>query len=191
MLVSSRFQVYFTLLCKTFKLSLTVLVRYRCVIVFSLAGRNPLSFLFKKDGNELILSILSFPSSNKLFLTRSTLYIILSYLTGLNPLWLTITYRPLWSPVLLHVLIYDKDKFMGYKHFRSPLLTLSLLIYFPPVTKMFQFTGYYFYLFWISPLGNLGFLISPPSFSFFLRPFLLHPSHPSVTSINFSHGPGL
>lgn len=80
---------------------------------------------------------------------------------------------------------------MGYKHFRSPLLTLSLLIFFPPVTKMFQFTGYYFYLFWISPLGYLGFLISPPSFSFFLRPFLLHPSHPSVTSIYFSHGSGL
>ena len=147
MLVSYRFQVYFTLLCKTFKLSLTVLVRYRCVIVFSLAGRNPLSFLLKKDGNELILSILSFPYSNKLFLTRSTLYIILSYLTGLNPLWLLLTYRPLWSPVLLLVQIHDKDKFMGYKHFRSPLLTLSLLIFFPPVTKMFQFTGYYFIYF--------------------------------------------
>jgi len=141
-LVSSRFQVFFTLLCKTFKLSLTVLIRYRCVIVFSLARWFSPSF-----GITLGEFVLKF-FSNKLFISFYSLYyLLLSYRTYL--LWLfTATlfgaYTVLYSDSF-------KDNFMGYQHFRSPLLTLSLLIYFPLVTKMFQFTRYFYYLFRISP----------------------------------------
>ena len=53
---------------------------------------------------------------------------------------------------------------------RSPLLHLSLLFSFPPVTQMFQFTG--FFSFMVSLFGSSGFFFSHPDLSFLLRPSL-------------------
>ena len=59
------------------------------------------------------------------------------------------------------------------QHFRSPLLTLSLLISFPPGTKMFQFSG--FLSFGDLSLGRFWFHCSSSKlFVVFYVPFLLH-----------------
>ena len=59
--------------------------------------------------------------------------------------------------------------------FRSPLLTKSLLIYFPQVTKMFQFT--WFFSMRVSPFGYLYFSVPSVQFSLFAS-FRVRPRHP-------------
>ena len=59
--------------------------------------------------------------------------------------------------------------------FRSPLLTKSLLIYFPQVTKMFQFT--WFFSMRVSPFGYLYFAVPSVQFSLFAS-FRVRPRHP-------------
>ncbi len=56
----------------------------------------------------------------------------------------------------------------GLFRFRSPLLTESRLISIPPVTEMFQFTGFVPPKRWVSPFGNLrieAYLPAPRSLS--------------------------
>ena len=78
-----------------------------------------------------------------------------------------------------------KHHWFGLFPFRSPLLRESLLFSFPPGTKMFQFSG--FFIHGIYPLGNFGFIIPPPNFSwFFTSLFYYTSSHPSNTYIYFS-----
>ena len=65
----------------------------------------------------------------------------------------------------------------GLIRFRSPLLTESLLLSFPPGTEMFQFPGLAActYLFSAGRFGNLGInarLTAPPSLSQFSTPFV-------------------
>ena len=61
----------------------------------------------------------------------------------------------------------------GLFPFRSPLLRESLLLSFPPVTKMFQFSGFFFL--WDFSLGIFWFQCSSSKlFVLFYVPFLLH-----------------
>ena len=57
--------------------------------------------------------------------------------------------------------------------FRSPLLKISLLIFFPFATKKFQFAKYSFYT--VSSLGNPNFIISILGFSCFITSLSIYP----------------
>ena len=59
-----------------------------------------------------------------------------SYGVAFHPLLLTLTIE-IHCPTTLHIRIEFR-----LIPFRSPLLRKSLLLSFPPVTKMFQFTGF-------------------------------------------------
>jgi hypothetical protein len=97
--------------------------------------------------------------------------------TGLSPAVVRLSRRVrLAVRVLTGVLQPQRDVslWFGLIRFRSPLLTESRFLSFPPATKMFQFAG--------SASGNLGIdvcLTTPPSFSQFATPVCrLVPRHP-------------
>jgi hypothetical protein len=68
------------------------------------------------------------------------------------------------------------SEWFGLFRFRSPLLTESRFLSFPPATEMFQFAGlatatYAFSGGWFGHLGIIARLTAPPSFSQFSTPF--------------------
>ena len=78
-------------------------------------------------------------------------------------------------PVLQPLL--GKPRRFGLVRVRSPLLTESSFLSFPPGTEMFQFPGLaaYTYGFSVSQFGNLGInarLTASPSLSQFSTPFI-------------------
>ena len=126
MIVGKWFQVLFhSAHCGSFHLSLTVLFAIGHMVVFSLTGWSPLipsEFLVFRRTLCICLSPFS-PTSLSLPLGRLSSRLRLRLTSRLIP-------KGYFYP------------FFGLFRFRSPLLAESLLLSFPPGTKMFQFPGF-------------------------------------------------
>jgi len=117
-LYTFKFRLYFTTF-GSFHLSFTVLIHYRLIKIFKI--RRWFSFF-----------------QTKLYILYFTFFFYKLQITGLSP-YCTKEFR------LYSVFIYKKNYFSIFLLcFHSPLLTKSFLIYIPLVTKMFQFTKFFF-----------------------------------------------